>query len=205
MNRSTPRRRTPWPPTAVRTISATATAHHSGPLAVRHRDATRTPPGMTSEVDLLVVGGGPAGVTAAIQARQLGAHRSPCSSPTRSAAPTSTGGRGRCAPWPARPDSHTTGRRGQPSGSKGLLRNLTSRQSWPTAIGLPATPSRRNIWPTSCAAKRDRPRRAPRLRPFHRSLHDHRPRRSALGGPGASSWPSEDTPDAWPSTGANWP
>ncbi len=164
----------------------------------------RHPPDMTSEADLLVVGGGPAGVTAAVQARQLGA---------RGHLARGRPGR-RHQPQPGTRTGAHPGPLGQTGPRLVVVVNLRARRtssaspiskrSWPTAIGWLATPSRRSIWPTSCAATASTLSSilAPSISPI--------PTRSppvtvAPGGPSASSWPSEDMPDAWPSREANWP
>ena len=100
---------------------------------------------------LLVVGGGPAGVTAAVQARQPGCRGHPAGGrPGRRHQPQpGTGTRAHHGPvahgW------HETGLRGPYSASRDRLPNPTCKPSWPTAIGWLATSLRRNTWPTNCA------------------------------------------------------
>ena len=134
-----------------------------------------------------------------------GRRRSPCSRPTRSAAPTSTGGRRPCGPWPARPR---------------LARDWTS---W-AVFGLEGPPPKPNL--RAILANSDRVARhvfekkhlADQLRRNGINLVEHLGPAHftdphtliagdgrALAAPIASSWPSEDMPADCPSPEANWP
>ena len=106
---------------------------------------------MGADGSLLVIGGGPAGVTAALQARELGAQVTLLeagqiggTSLNRGPAPVRTLARGRPAGARLVLLGHLRPR-GPAAGAR------TSLPCWPTASGWPATPTTRRTWPAICA------------------------------------------------------
>ena len=107
---------------------------------------------MSADVSLLVAGGGPAGVTAALQARELGARVTLLeadqiggTSLNRGPAPVRTLAR---AARLARDWSSWAS-----FGLRGPAPCPTCPPCWPTAIGWPATPTTRRTWPGMSAGR----------------------------------------------------
>ena len=107
---------------------------------------------MSTDVSLLVAGGGPAGITAALQARELGArvtlleaHQIGGTSLNRGPAPVRTLAR---AARLARDWSSWS-----PFGLRGPSPCPTCPPYWPTASGWPATPTTRRTWPGMSAGR----------------------------------------------------
>ena len=113
---------------------------------------------------VVVIGGGPAGVSAALHAAELGAEVT-LSSGGASAAPPSTAAPRRCGPWLGPRAWSGTGVRGRRSGCAGRGPRSTSPLPWPTPSGSPLPP-RTEAHRRPHSLRRGRPRRRGRRRPF---------------------------------------